>query len=117
MNLGSIIKHYRKHIKCVNQAEMAAETGLSASSISFIENNQKMPTQKNLEAICSYLDLPVPLLYILSIEATDVPYECVEKYDALWPQVEQLVIHIFQKPGSQEPDPAPGPTENANISR
>lgn len=74
MNLGVTIKDIRKS-KGVKQIELANSCSITASYLSNIEGNRKEPTLTTLKKICDYLEIPLPILFFLSMDETDVPEE------------------------------------------
>lgn len=95
MNLGSAITEIRK-IKKLSQGELAELCKISQTSLSQIEKNVKRPHQNNLNKICKALGIPEALLYMYSLEISDVPKRKKEIYIFLFPVVKELLIKLMQ---------------------
>lgn len=78
MNLGYTVKSLRKK-KGISQKRMSELIGMSATSISQIENNAANPTFKNIRKMSDVLNIPIPIIYFLALEQDDIP---IDKRDA-----------------------------------
>lgn len=96
MDIGFTIKSLREQ-KEENQEEFGAAIGLSQTAVSQIESGTTRPHLKTLEAISKHLEVPIPMMYILSAEASDVPEGNAERFKEIWPQVTELAIYVFRK--------------------
>jgi transcriptional regulator with XRE-family HTH domain len=92
MKLGKAIKILRKQTG-ISQTALSELTGISQTSLSKIETGTK-PSESNLKKICSALDVPPSLIYLLGIEETDVPKNKVERYRLLFPVIKNLALQI-----------------------
>ncbi|OCA84411.1 DNA-binding protein [Bacillus sp. FJAT-27225] len=63
MDLGTKIRSIRNRKK-ITIAQMSEGTGLSKGFISNVENNNTSPSINTLQAIASYLDVPMPYLLL-----------------------------------------------------
>lgn len=95
MNIGKAIKELRNE-KGLNQRELAAECGLTQTSLSQIESGAKRPNPGTLKKLCEYFKLPEPALYILATELTDVPAEKQQLYQSLFPNLRNLMLDLFR---------------------
>lgn len=71
MNLGATIKKYRKR-KRISQQVLANKCNLSQGYLSQIENNQKDPTVSVLNIVSECLNIPLPFLFVMSLEKKDI---------------------------------------------
>jgi transcriptional regulator with XRE-family HTH domain len=71
MKLGTAIKTIR--IKNgLKQFELAQQCDITQTYLSQIENNLKEPNISTLKQIATHLNIPLPILFFLSIEETDI---------------------------------------------
>ena len=94
MNEGNSIRLIRKKLG-LTQQEMAGKCQLSQTALSQIENGLKRPSLKTLKKICSALEIPEALIYILGMENTDVPESKKEIYEHLDPSIKQMALRII----------------------
>lgn len=94
MELGTTIKELRKK-KGMKQGEFAKRIGISPTSLSHIETNHTRPKKSTLEMICSELEIPDHLLYLLSLNEEDVPKGNEKLYEMMYPQLKEWMINIF----------------------
>jgi XRE family transcriptional regulator, regulator of sulfur utilization len=94
MNEGNSIRLIRKKMG-LTQQEMADKCHLSQTALSQIENGLKRPSLKTLKKICTSLDVPEALIYILGMEQTDVPASKKNVYDLLYPSIIQMALRII----------------------
>ncbi len=94
MNEGNSIRLIRKKLG-LTQQEMAGKCQLSQTALSQIENGLKRPSLKTLKKICSSLEIPEALIYILGMENTDVPESKKEIYEHLYPSIKQMALRII----------------------
>ncbi len=100
MNIGAAVKSIRNQYK-LSQEELSIKSGLSQTSISQIENGIKQPSKKTIKTICSVLDVPEAVLYILGIEETDVPKSKKKIFQDLYPEIKNLASQIIGKKNSR----------------
>lgn len=74
MNIGKTILETRKK-KGLKQIELAKLCDISQSYLSNIEKGNKEPHLSTLRVISKALDVPLPVLFFLSITDEDVPTE------------------------------------------
>jgi transcriptional regulator with XRE-family HTH domain len=94
MNLGITISELRKARK-IKQHVFAERCNITQAYLSLIENNKKEPTLSILKEIASKLKVPLPIIFFLSIERTDVPEGKGQVYDAITPTVKNLIENLF----------------------
>lgn len=94
MDLGSIIKNNRKQ-KGQTQNEFASLCGITQTYLSQIENNSKEPNLSTLKTISNNLDIPLPILFFLSITEDDVHPNKREAFGIVSPSVKSLVNEFF----------------------
>ncbi len=99
MNLGKTIRTIRKTGK-LDQYKFAEKVGISQTTLSLIETNKTNPHMSTLQRISDYVKIPIPLLYIWSVEEDDVPNENIERYDEIWPKIEELANYVFKSDNS-----------------
>jgi transcriptional regulator with XRE-family HTH domain len=93
MNEGNSIKLIRKKMG-LTQQEMAEKCHLSQTSLSQIENGLKRPSLKTIKKICTSLEVPEALIYILGMEQGDVPERKKDIYNMLYPSMMQMALQI-----------------------
>lgn len=94
MEIGRTIKELRKK-KNLSQMEFRKLCGLSQTSLSQIENGITRPSRRNLIKICDALGIPEHLLYLMSIEESDVTDSKKEAFKVLFPTVKDLLLKLF----------------------
>ncbi|QEC51950.1 helix-turn-helix protein [Anseongella ginsenosidimutans] len=94
MDLGKTIKDYRVR-KGYKQNEFAEKCGLTQAYLSKIENNQKEPTLAVLKTIAGALQLPLPILFFVSMTAEDVDPKKKEAYQMIESSIKGMVENFF----------------------
>lgn len=94
MNLGMKIKQMRKQ-KGLTQSSFASLCDITQTYLSQIENNQKEPNMSTLKRISDVLDVPLPILFFLSMDEEDVTPEKREAFKLVNPSVNSLVNEFF----------------------
>ncbi|MCG2611795.1 helix-turn-helix domain-containing protein [Flavobacterium sp. SM15] len=95
MNLGTVIKDIRKQ-KGQTQTEFASLCGITQTYLSQIENNSKEPNLSTLKEISSRLDIPLPILFFLSLNEDDISPEKRKAFEIINPSVKSLVNEFFR---------------------
>jgi len=103
MNLGRTIQLLRKR-QGLTQEALAEKAGLSRPSLSQIENNAVRPEQDTLKRLSEALGVPESFVYLYSFEREDVPEGRRDKYDVLFPIIENLIEQLVET----GPDPDDG---------
>ncbi|RFS23928.1 XRE family transcriptional regulator [Chitinophaga silvatica] len=94
MNIGGAIEGLRKK-KNIKQNVLAEKAEITQSYLSLIESNKKEPNLKTLKAIADGLEVPLPIIFFLSITPDDIPVEKQESYKLLSPLVNSVIKDIF----------------------
>lgn len=94
MDLGTVIKNIRKQ-KGQTQGEFAATCGITQTYLSQIEGNLKEPNLSTLKLISEKLDMPLPILFFLSMTKEDVQPNKRKAFEIVSPSVKSLVNEFF----------------------
>jgi transcriptional regulator with XRE-family HTH domain len=94
MNLGVTIKNIRKQ-KGQTQSDFASACGISQTYLSQIENNQREPNLSTLKIISNELNVPLPILFFLSLNIDDIQQSKREAFEIISPSVKSLVNEFF----------------------
>ena len=93
MNIGLAIKSIRKKLS-ITQYELADRCQLSQTSLSQIETGIKRPSQKTLSKVCTVLDIPESIIYIVAMQEADVPPSKKNIYDLVYPSIKSLALQM-----------------------
>ena len=94
MDLGNVIKNMRKQ-KGQTQSEFAFTCGITQTYLSQIESNLKEPNLSTLKSISDSLDVPLPILFFLSMTDEDVHPNKRQAFKIVSPSVKSLVNEFF----------------------
>ncbi len=94
MDLGNIIKNIRKQ-KGQTQSEFALSCGITQTYLSQIESNLKEPNLSTLKSISESLNVPLPILFFLSMTEDDVQPIKRKAFQIVSPSVKSLVNEFF----------------------
>lgn len=94
MNLGNSIKSFRKRLT-MSQADLAKACGISQTYLSQIENNKREPNLSTLKLIGDKLDVPLPILFFISLDGDDIPDDKKEFYNIIHSSLSDLISSIF----------------------
>jgi len=94
MDLGKVIKNIRKR-KGLTQNEFALLCGITQTYLSQIESNSKEPNLSTLKLISEKLEMPLPILFFLSMTEEDVPLSKRKAFEIVSPSVNSLVNEFF----------------------
>ena len=94
MDLGITIKNIRKQ-KGQTQSEFASICGISQTYLSQIESNQREPNLSTLKIISNELNVPLPILFYLSLNIDDIQQNKREAFEIINPSVKSLVNEFF----------------------
>ena len=94
MDLGNVIRKIRKQ-KELTQNEFASLCGITQTYLSQIEGNLKEPTLSTLKAISDKLNIPLPILFFLSMTEEDVNPKKRNAFKIVSPSVKSLVNEFF----------------------
>lgn len=94
MNLGIIIKDGRK-LQKLTQSEFASLCGITQTYLSQIESNLKEPNLSTLKVISENLQLPLPILFFLSLDIEDVDPSKREAFKIIKPSINAFISEFF----------------------
>lgn len=94
MEIGQVIKSLIKK-RGMKQKEVAALIGKSPTALSQIINGTYKPQSDTLEKLSEVLNVPVAVIYFLSISESDVPKENLSLYRNLAPSMEKYLMDVF----------------------
>ncbi|MEE1897282.1 helix-turn-helix transcriptional regulator [Flavobacterium rakeshii] len=95
MDLGTAIKKIRKQ-RGQTQTEFANSCGITQTYLSQIENNNKEPNLSTLKEISFNLDVPLPILFFLSLNEDDISIEKRQAFEIISPSVKLLINEFFR---------------------
>lgn len=95
MDLGTTIRTIRKQRK-QTQNEFAFSCGITQTYLSQIETNSKQPNLSTLKEISICLDIPLPILFFLSLNNDDIKPEKRDAFNLINPSVKSLVNEFFK---------------------
>ena len=93
MNIGIAIKSIRKKLS-ITQYELADKCNISQTSLSQIETGVKRPSQKTITKMCTVLDIPESIIYIVAMQASDVPESKKSVYELVYPSIRNLALQM-----------------------
>jgi len=94
MDLGKVIKSIRKQ-KGLTQNEFASLCHITQTYLSQIENNLKEPNLSTLKSISENLNVPLPILFFLSMTEEDIQPNKRKAFRIVSPSVKSLVNEFF----------------------
>ncbi|HXI01355.1 MAG TPA: helix-turn-helix transcriptional regulator [Sphingobacteriaceae bacterium] len=94
MDLGSIIKNIRKQ-KGLTQSEFASLSGITQTYLSQIEGNLKEPNLSTLKVISEKLNMPLPILFFLSMTKDDIQSNKRQAFKDISLSVKSVVDEFF----------------------
>jgi len=94
MNLGNTIKSVRKQ-KGLKQNQFADLCEITQSYLSQIENNLKEPNLSTLKIISIQLDTPLPILFFLSLDNSDIEPSKEKAFQMIAPSIKSLINEFF----------------------
>ncbi len=94
MDLGTTISKLRKSRK-ITQDDLAKKCDITQAYLSLIENNRKEPNLSTLKTIASILEVPLPVLFFLSLNSDDIPLDKIFAYEILKPSMDGMIDKIF----------------------
>ncbi len=95
MDLGIVIKNIRKQ-RQQTQEELAALCDITQTYLSQIEGNKKEPNLGVLKKISAELDVPLPILFFLSLNEQDIRPEKRDAFKIMNSPLKNLVGDIFE---------------------
>jgi len=94
MNLGNTIKNIRSKKK-LSQIDLAAQCQITQTYLSQIEGNLKEPSISVLKSIANILEVPLPIIFFLSMDEEDVKLEKREAFEMISNPLKSLVNEVF----------------------
>lgn len=94
MTIGEVIKEILKS-RNITQLELASKIGKSKTAVSQMINGAYSPSPETLEKISEVLNVPVAIMYLLTISSNDIPDDKKEIYRVLSPLIEKYLLEIF----------------------
>lgn len=94
MDLGITIKNIRKQ-KGQTQCEFATACGITQTYLSQIESNLREPNLSTLKLISNELNVPLPILFFLSLNSDDIQQNKREAFEIISPSVKSLANEFF----------------------
>lgn len=93
---GKIIKLFRKNLY-LTQVDLAERCGITPEYLSKIENGSKTPSMELMKDICKVIDIPLPLVLLLSIDEDESNVHKKEDKMILKPMVETILAKLFSE--------------------
>lgn len=94
MKLGKTIKELRIQ-KEIKQGDLAKSIGISQTSLSLIESGIKQPSYGTLKKTCKLFEIPLPFIYYLALEESDIPEHKKNLYKSLEPKLKMEIKALF----------------------
>jgi len=94
MDIGKVIKSIRQE-KNVKQKELAKTCNISVTYLSQIENNKKDPTLSTLTEISKNLGIPLPIIFFMALEDSDIPLNKREFYKKFNSPLMGIIRELF----------------------
>jgi len=94
MNLGHTLMELRE-AKGLKQKTLADKCKITQAYLSQIENNKKEPNLSTLKTISHILEIPLPIIFFLSIDDKDFPERKKEAFEMLRPLIKNLINDFF----------------------
>jgi transcriptional regulator with XRE-family HTH domain len=83
--------------KGIKQNMLAQTCGISPTYLSQIENNVKEPNTSVLKTIADRLEVPLPIMFFLSIDRDDIAPEKQKAFEVLAPSVKSMINTFFSE--------------------
>lgn len=83
--------------KGIKQKTFAATTGISPTYLSQIETGVKEPATSVLKKIAEKLNVPLPIIFFLSMEKDDVPLKKRKAYETLGLTLKSMINTFFSE--------------------
>jgi len=107
MNVGAVIRRLRKE-KGDTLAQMAKQINCDLPYLSRLENNKSdFSKSKYLEEVCKYFKVPLPIIYMQSLEITDAPKENREEVRVVLEHLNQTYMRLFTHKEETKPQNKP----------
>jgi len=92
---GKILKLFRKNLY-LTQVELAERCGITPEYLSKIENGSKTPSMELMKGICRVIDIPLPLILLLSIDNKDLGDSKGNEF-VIKPIIESILFKLFSE--------------------
>ena len=94
MNIGEAIRLARKS-QDIRQNVLAEIAGVTPAYLSLIESGEKNPTLDVLEALAFALETPLPILFLRTLEVSDIREEKQEAFKHIHPLLISIANEFF----------------------
>ncbi|MCK4664191.1 MAG: helix-turn-helix transcriptional regulator [Bacteroidales bacterium] len=94
MELGRIISLLIKK-RNLTQVKVAEKIGKSTTALSQIIKGTYNPNPDTLNKICEVLEIPLPIMYFLTISEEDIPEDKIEMFRFFEPTIKDFLINLF----------------------
>lgn len=96
MKLGLVIKNIRKErTPQLNQTDFAKLIGITQTYLSQIESELKTPSMKVLETISNQFEIPIPIIFWLSITDEDISMDKRAYFSFIKPNVDSIINEFY----------------------
>lgn len=87
--------------KGIKQNIFAKICDISPTYLSQIENNAKEPNTSVLKTIADRLEVPLPIIFFLSIDRDDIAPEKQKAFEVLAPSIKSMINTFFSEDKKQ----------------
>lgn len=94
MNIGSAIRSTRK-LRGLKQKDLADLCNISSGFLSQIESNQRDFNLSTLETIGKQLNVPLPILFLMALEESDIPNQKKDTFRIISPVFKNLINEVW----------------------
>lgn len=94
MKIGELISERIKKLN-ISQKKLSEVIGVSETSMSQIIKGRFNPSEKTLSDISGVIKIPVPVMWYLCIDESDVAKEKIEVFRMLQPAMVKFICDIF----------------------
>ena len=94
MNIGHVIKTSREK-KGIKQKDLALLSNISPAYLSQIEKNIKDPNLNILNSISNSLNIPLPVLFFMSLNVNDIEGNKREAFKLIQPSINAMLNEFF----------------------
>jgi len=98
MHIGSAIRLVRKKAN-LSQGILAEKCGMSGTALSQVEVGIKKPSKRTVLKICTALEIPEFVIYMLAIQETDIDMAKIREYRVVYPVIQNLLLQIVMPAG------------------
>jgi transcriptional regulator with XRE-family HTH domain len=83
------------NIRGISQTEISKQTGLSKTFLSLIEHDYRDASMVSLKKISKVLDVPIPVIYWLSLDTDDLKMANQEMARKYKKAVDEIITKMF----------------------